>query len=84
LAVALAPFTYDPDQLEANADQDALRLILAASPTVAMTCGTCSHFLPWDRITMSGQGDCHAPGLRGRLNGMAADFGCTRHTPKEE
>jgi len=52
-----------------------------AAPTG--TCGTCAHFLPWDRATLTGTGDCHHPAYKGRRNGMPDDDGCIKgYTPK--
>jgi len=56
---------------------------LTTPPAPTGTCGTCAHFLPWDRATLTGTGDCHHPAYKGRRNGMPDDDGCIKgYTPK--
>jgi len=55
---------------------------VCAQPTPG-SCGTCAHFWPWDRATLTGTGDCHHPAYRGRRNGLPDDDGCLKgYMPK--
>lgn len=68
-------------QLEAE-----LERVRAAVSGEGKTCATCRYWWAWRRPDAkdpldSTKGDCHHPGLRGRLNGMDETFGCKFHQP---